>query len=299
MNWLTESWLALSLLSALGLGFYDIFKKEALRGNSVMPVLFLATLAGTVFFTVVSLITGNLGAAFNCTMRQWGLIMVKALIVSSSWICVYYAMRELPISLASPIRASSPVWTLIGGIVIFRELPTPVQAAGMVLIFCGYYAFATLGNREGFSWRSRGLRLIVFGTMLGAVSALYDKYLLFTLQVPRDVMQLHFSIDLVVILGVALLIRRFGFRAGVPFVWRWSIPLTGCALIIADYLYFRAVALPEGQIAIISLVRRSSCVVSFAVGAWYFGDVNIRKKAAALVLILFGILLLTPLWGGH
>jgi hypothetical protein len=45
-----DSWYIPTIISALGLGLYDICKKHAVKENSVMPVLFLATLSGTVFF---------------------------------------------------------------------------------------------------------------------------------------------------------------------------------------------------------------------------------------------------------
>ena len=296
MEYLATSWMALVLGSALALGFYDLFKKDALRDNSVMPVLFLATLSGTLFFIAASLLTGKFASAFACTPLQWQLVMLKTVIVSSSWICIYYAMRDLPISLSAPINASSPLWVLLGGVVFFREVPTLLQLAGMVLVFGSYYVFSVLGGREGFSWRSRGIRLMLLGTMLSAASSLYDKFLLNIQKVPSDTVQLHFSIDIILVLSAALLVRRCCFAAGMHFRWRWSIPLTGIALIFADFFYFRAVALPDGQIAIISLVRRGSCVVTFLAGAWYFGDVNIRRKAAALLVMLLGILLLAPVW---
>ena len=37
-------WLILAFTSAALLGFYDVFKKKSLRGNAVIPVLFLNTL---------------------------------------------------------------------------------------------------------------------------------------------------------------------------------------------------------------------------------------------------------------
>ena len=36
-------WLLLAFTSAALLGFYDVFKKQALNGNAVLPVLFLNT----------------------------------------------------------------------------------------------------------------------------------------------------------------------------------------------------------------------------------------------------------------
>lgn len=42
-------WLLLAFLSATLLGFYDVFKKQSLKDNAVLPVLFLNT-----FFPVLS-----------------------------------------------------------------------------------------------------------------------------------------------------------------------------------------------------------------------------------------------------
>ena len=113
------------------------------------------------------------------------------------------------------------------------------------------------------------------------------------LRIPRNTVQLWFSIDIAVLLGVAyllcLLLRK---KVQRKFQWRWSIPLTGILLIVADWLYFYTVSLPDTQISIISLVRRCSCIVTFAAGSSYFHDTNIRGKVIALGLILLGVILL-------
>ncbi|WP_176013872.1 DMT family transporter [Victivallis sp. Marseille-Q1083] len=287
------AWLLPILCSALALGIYDLCKKHAVRDNSVMPVLFFATFSGTLLFVAGSALSGNFTTAILCTPRQWWLLAVKSLLVGTSWTCVYYAMRELPISIASPIRASAPLWTFLGSLLLFGEIPTVLQGVGMLAIFLGYYLFSILGLQEGISFRKhRGVHLIILGTVLGAISALYDKYLLNVIQIPRDTVQLWFSLDLVVLLGGAYLIRRFLPARNRPFQWRWSIPLTGILLVAADYLYFYAVSLPDIHISILSLVRRGSCVVTFVFGVYYFHDRNVRRKAWALALILLGVLML-------
>ena len=163
----------------------------------------------------------------------------------------------------------------------------------MILIFGGYYFFSVLGRMEGFSFRrSRSIHLILLGTLLGAASALYDKYLLNTVRIPRDTVQLWFSIDLVFILGAAYLIRRFALKSVYRFEWRWTITATGNLLILADFLYFYAVSIPDIHISILSLVRRCNCVVAFGFGYWLFHDANVKRKAVALLFILLGVAVL-------
>ncbi|MBP5182968.1 MAG: DMT family transporter [Lentisphaeria bacterium] len=285
-------WFIPILLSAAALGLYNICIKHAVTENSVMAVLFLATLSGTTFFVTLSACTGQLSSSLACTLPQFLYVLLKTFIVSSSWILGYYAIRELPISLSAPIRASAPLWTFLGGLFLYGEVPSLPQAFAMLFIFSGCYACSVLGKLEGFSLRHKGMLLIMGCTLLGAGSALYDKYLLNTLRIPRGTLQLYFSIDLVFVLGLACLIRMLCFKKGHVFRWRWSVPLTGILLIAADFLYFYAVSIPETQISILSLVRRSSCVITFAVGAKVFRDKHVWKKALALAGILAGIALL-------
>ena len=281
------SWILAILLSAVVLGFYDVTKKHAVNRNAVMATLFLATLCGSAAVVTMALLRHGIDA-FRCTSREFLLILLKSCIVSASWIFEYAAMQVMPISLATPIRATSPLWILMGGILLYHEIPMPLQGVGMLAIFIGYAMFAVCGSLEGFSWRGRGMSLILAGTLFGSISALYDKYLMNTLQLDPNLVQLYFSIDLVVILGIAALLHK----GHTPFSWRWTIPATGLGLIIADFLYFRAVSNPESQISILALMRRSNVLISFGVGCILFHDKNIRRKAFGLAFILLGTILL-------
>ena len=289
-----SEWALPILGSALVLGIYDVFKKHAVRDNSVMPVLFLATLSGTLFFMLLTAVRMSSSAA----VIHWNsgvllLVFLKSLLVSASWAFVYYGLRELPVSIASPLRATAPLWSIIGAVIIFGEMPLKIQWAGMVLILAGCFLFTLIGQKENFSWRSKGILYTMTGTLLGSASALYDKFLLGTKHLDPLSLQFHFSWMLVVILGAALLCRHFFFSAGSRFQWRWSIVATGILLIIADALYFYALSLPDAQISILSLLRRSSVVVAFAVGGRFFKEKMLLPKAAVLMVILAGAAILS------
>ena len=290
-----SSWVLPVVLSAVLLGFYDVAKKHSVNENAVMPVLFFSTLSGCIAVTVFLIASGKTADLFTLTALQLLLVFLKSILVAASWICAYFAMHCLPISIASPVRASAPLWTFFGSILLYREIPTFVQAAGMLLIFAGYYAFAVIGKLEGFSFRHKGMILIFAGTLLGAASALYDKFLLNVLSIPHTPLQFHFALDLVLILGAAWMMMK---KSVSPFVWRWSIITTGVLLVAADNLYFYALSMPDVKISIVSLIRRSGCIVSFLFGSWLFRDFRVRLKAAALLLILLGVMLLTVKFQG-
>jgi drug/metabolite transporter (DMT)-like permease len=258
-----------------------------------MPVLFWATLCGSSLFVLATILTGQLESACTITALNLWRVAFKTILVSGSWIMMYYAMRALPISIAAPIRTSAPLWTLAGAVLLFREIPSWPQAFGMAVVITGYGAFALAGRREGIIFhRSAGIFLAMGGTMLGAASALYDKYLLQTCAIPRNTMQFWFCVDLVASLGIAWQVQQ---RAGLQrtrFEWRPTIPAVGILLVISDWLYFRALSEPGAAISILSLIRRSNCLISFFVGATIFHDMNIRHKIWGLAAILAGVTIL-------
>ena len=57
-------WLLLAFLSAALLGFYDVFKKQSLKDNAVIPVLFLNTLFSSLIYCIVSVEAGNIGGFY-------------------------------------------------------------------------------------------------------------------------------------------------------------------------------------------------------------------------------------------
>ena len=122
-------WIASSLISAFFLGCYDLCTKHAVRDNAVLPVLFCANLCSAgvwlALMSVEAVWPGILAENFRpapLTAFQHGQIVLKSAIVASSWVCSYFAVKQLPISLASPIRATGPVWTLFGALLVTSPL---------------------------------------------------------------------------------------------------------------------------------------------------------------------------------
>jgi len=295
-------WIWLGLVSMVFLGVYDVCKKHALRDNAVLPVLFLSNLASTLL--ALGFLAGSLFLPDAMTsagllveplsVSAHGLLFIKAVIVSTSWVLAYFAMKHLPISIVSPIRASGPVWTLVGAIVLFQESPSPMQWAGMAIILASYFAFSQVGRAEGIHFhRSKWILCIFLATLVGTCSSLYDKWLLQHMGFAPVQVQVWFTFYLLAIFtvyfGVLWWPRR---RHTTPFTWRWSIPLIGILLFAADFVYFFAVANPEALIVILSVLRRCSVLISFFLGAALFKEVNKRKKAWVLVGILAGVLLI-------
>lgn len=287
-------WITLALLSALCLGFYDISKKVSLRGNNVLAVLFLNTLFCTLLMSPViisGVVKGEFG--FGNDPAAHGMIVLKALIVLSSWLLGYFSIKHLPLTIASPIAASRPVLVLVGALLVFGERLNLWQWGGVTLGFFSLFFITRIGRKEGFTLHnSRWLWLSVGAAVMGAVSALYDKYLLRSYQ-PLEV-QAWYSFYQFLIMGTVLfaLMRSHAGESGGRFVWRWPILLISVFLTVADIAYFYALSLPGSMIAVVSMIRRGSVIVSFFYGVIALGEKDVKAKLIDLSILLVGLLLL-------
>ena len=131
---MTPDALLLVALSALSLGFYNVACKHAVSENSAVDVLLWSSVAGLVAFLAAAAADGGaagLAEAMRATPAARWMLAGKVALVGSSWAAGYLAMRRLPISLAAPVRATAPLWTLLGAIALYGETPGPVRALGM------------------------------------------------------------------------------------------------------------------------------------------------------------------------
>jgi transporter family protein len=222
------------------------------------------------------------------------LVFAKAALVTLSWVLTYFALKHLPISLAAPVRASAPLFTLLGAITLFGERPSLRQGIGVAVILVAYWAFSLIGRTEGIRFsRNAWVWSLFAGTLVGAASGLYDKHLLQVAKLPALSMQLWFTAYGTLIQAAIVVFLWWPQRArSTPFKFRASILAVGILLVAADALYFRALAIPGALVSIVSTLRRTNVVLSFAVGALLFGDRNRLAKAVALAGILVGIFLI-------
>lgn len=282
-------WVLLATVSALCLGFYDVMKKLSVSGNNVLGVLFLNTLFGALFMLpviIVGLVHGNYG--LGGTLAGHCFILVKSGIVLGSWLLGYASIKHLPLTIAGPVNASRPVLVLVGALLIFGERLNLWQWAGVLIGFWSLFFISRVGGREGFSLKSsRWVWMAIGATALGAVSALYDKYLLTRFE-PLEV-QAWYSLYQLVIMGVTLGVIMKVTRVTTPLRWRWTIPLISVFLTVADIAYFYSLSLEGSMIAVVSMIRRGSVIVSFFYGVIALHEKNIRLKLIDLTMLLIGL----------
>lgn len=299
-------WLVLAFLSAALLGCYDSFKKEALQGNAVIPVLFLNTLFSSLIFlpfiVVSATSTGLDHTIFHVASGGWmehRYILLKSLIVLSSWIFGYFGMKYLPLTIVGPINATRPVMVLVGAMLVFGERLNLYQWIGVMLAVISFFMLSKSGKKEGIDFKhDKWVYFVVLAAILGAVSGLYDKYLMASpadggVGLDKMMVQSWYTIYQCFLMGMMLILLWLPTRhRSTPFHWHWSIIFISLFLSAADFVYFYSLSLPGAMISIVSMIRRSSVVVSFLFGAIFFHEKNLKSKVVDMALVLLGMVFL-------
>ena len=293
-------WLVLAFVSATFLGFYDTSKKASLRDNAVLPVLFLNTVFSTLIFSPFLLdYIGGFGwfsgtfldtvSGAENEVQAHLLVVLKAFIVLSSWICGYFGLKHLPLSIVGPINATRPVLVLVGATLIFGESLNLYQWVGVLLTILSIFLMSRAGKKENIDFKSnKWIWCLAGAVVMGAVSGLYDKFIMKSLS-PMFV-QSWFNFYQMIIMAVICGLLWYPKRhQSTSFTWRWSIPLISLFICIADFAYFTSLNDSGSMISVVSLVRRSSVIVSFACAALIFKERNLRAKIVDLGLILLGM----------
>ena len=299
-------WLILAFLSAALLGFYDSFKKKALQGNAVIPVLFLNTVFSSLIFApfiVLSYSSSVLDSSLvHVASGGWEChkyILLKSCIVLSSWLAGYFGMKHLPLTIVGPINATRPVMVLVGALLVFGEQLNVWQWTGVMLAVVSFLMLSRSGKKEGIDFKhNKWIACIVVAAILGAVSGLYDKYLMASpadggVGLDKMMVQSWYNIYQMIMMGIMLLVLWMQARKHTtPFRWDWTIIGISLFLSAADFVYLYSLSLPGAMISIVSMVRRGSVIVSFLFGAIFFHEKNLKSKAVDLALVLLGMLFL-------
>ena len=294
-------WLILAFCSAALLGFYDVFKKKSLSNNAVLPVLALNTLFSSIIFIPFILLSHFAPQMLQDSIFYvpdsggWEVhkfILLKSFIVLSSWAFGYFGMKHLPLTIVGPINATRPVMTLVGAMLIFGERLNLYQWIGVFMAVISFFMLSRSGKKEGIDFKhDRWIWFVVLAAVLGAVSGLYDKYLMGRFNNMQ--VQAWYNIYQLFMMGGVLMFLWWPKRkTSTPFRWDWCIILISVFLSAADFVYFYALSMEDSMISIVSMVRRGSVVVSFLFGAMMFHEKNLRSKAIDLLLVLIGMFFL-------
>ena len=300
-------WTFLAFISALCLGFYDISKKIALRDHPVVDVLTLSVCFSAVLLSVPlicsrfcpAMMVGTPFYVPTMDLQAHLFTVLKSLIVLSSWVCAYMALKHLPISVVSPMQATRPMWTLVGALLIFGERLNTWQWIGVCIALGTILAFSFFTRKPRNSRDYRDPRInryyvaLALAILLGVASGLYDKYLM--RRYDHNAVQVYYTFyQAVMMIGVWVI--DYARHPRSPRVTSFSsflpIALISIFLIISDNVYMLALRDPDSLIAVVSTIRRGGAVIGFAYGLLFLKEENPLPKVLCMIGIGVGLLCL-------
>lgn len=329
-------WIVLSFISALCLGCYDISKKIALRENRVIDVLTLSVCISTVLLSVPWCLSRVCPETMTATpfyvpqldLAAHGLVVVKSMIVLSSWVFAYISLKHLPLSVVSPMQATRPMWTLVGALLLFGERLNGWQWLGVSLAIGTVFVFSFRNKQTIRNTRhtpaGRYYVALALAILIGACSGLYDKYLMRSYD--HNAVQVYYTFyQALMMLVVWFIVRALQAKKEqastahpTPYTLHFTPPtfhptsytfhptshtfhpiqkigvivLISLFLIISDNVYMLALRDPDSLIAVVSTIRRGGAVIGFAYGLLFLREEDPWKKVACMVGILAGLICL-------
>ena len=298
-------WVILSLVSAFLLGFYDIFKKQTVVGNAIIPVLFYSTLISSALFLPFILLSQYKPYIFTSdfmqklfieplTARQHLLIIGKTALILCSWMFSYSAMKHLPITVVGPVNQLRPAITVILMFMVFHESLTWLQGIGVVLAIISFYFMNRSGKLEGIQFKSNKWVYMLLGSaVLVALSGVYDKFLLSKESISPATIQAWYTVYDFLMMAVLFFLIWLPRRKEQPFEWRWGIMAMAVFVTVADVIYLTGLKQEAAVVVIIPLILYGvRLIVSFVYGIFGFKEQNIRSKIIPLLMVLAALVCL-------
>ncbi|MCR5532512.1 MAG: DMT family transporter [Paludibacteraceae bacterium] len=295
-------WIVLAFISALCLGCYDISKKMALRENKVVDVLTLSICVSAVLLSMPLLLSRYMPETMSETpffvpqldLKGHLLTVLKSVIVLSSWIFAYISLKQLPLSVVSPMQATRPMWTLVGAVLIFGERLNGWQWAGVLIAIGTIFLFSFTHKSEGGLTHTQEMYKYYFclalAILIGACSGLYDKFLM--RRYDHNAVQVYYTLYQAVMMLIAWLIVHKRESGKVSIQRVGVIMLISIFLIISDNVYMLALRDPDSLIAVVSTIRRGGTVIGFAYGLIFLQEKNAIPKICCMAGIILGLICL-------
>ncbi len=133
-------------------GVREIFKKMAMEKNTVLEVLVSYTVFSCVLVvlssgaeialeasSVTEYMSGLREYLFGLRAEQYLAIALKSFVIFVAWICGFYALKKMPVSVYGILDMARVIFAALLGILVLRETPTGTQGAGILLVCTGLF----------------------------------------------------------------------------------------------------------------------------------------------------------------
>jgi len=307
-------WIALTLFYGIVKGAREIVKKKALELSTVMEVLFFYTLIGFL------LLLPEAGHVWGMTPKMYLLVAVKSFVIFVAWLCGFYAIKRIPVSVYGVLDLSRVLFSTTLGVIVIGEQPGMLQNVGMCLVISGLVLLglrkdrktkktkaeevppegtaADLPEETGGRTERKPFResmpcfviLAFLSAFLNAVSGTMDKVLTIRVGITSAQLQFWYMLYLLVFYGLFIVAARTPVRVKqtAKNYWIWILSIL---FIAADRALFIANSYPESRVTVMTLLEQAGAVVTIVAGRFVFHEKGTAYKLLCAGVIVAGIVL--------
>lgn len=289
-------WIVLVLIYGILKGLRDISKKKALEKNGVVEVLFVYTLIAFI------LVLPEARSAGGVATKDMLLTAFKSFIIFVAFICSFYAIEKMPISLYGIVDLSRMIFSMLLGMIVLGETLGVYQWTGMALVMFGLlllkYKPAFLKKKESVSKdiapKSKDslaayiLVLAFISTFLNAVSGTLDKILMRTMTSGQ--LQFWYMLYMLIYYAIYVIITRtkINWKTVLKNYHIWAIAIM---FIIADRCLFIANGDPNSAVTVMTILKQVCVIVTIIGGRIFFKEKDIAYRIFCAVIVSAGIVL--------
>jgi len=280
-------WIFLVLVYGILKGIRDIAKKKALTINGVVEVLFIYTALAFLFTVPTS------GHVAGVPVKEMLLIAFKSFIIFIAFLCSFYAIEKMPVSLYGVIDLSRMMFAMILGVIILKETLGIYQIIALILVAGGLlllkYKPKSQRSKEATESVAGYIYILAFvSTFLNAVSGILDKILMRTGNVTSGQLQFWYMFFMLLYYGIYVLITKtkINFKTIFknPYVWVISI-----LFVVADRCLFMANGYADSKVTVMTLLKQICCIVTIIGGKIIFKEKDTLKRFICAMIIIAGI----------
>ena len=247
-------------------------------------------------FSLIGMVFFKDNITFDISLRIYGLLILKSLIMAIVWLFLYKAYQQLNISLISPLRNLSPIFLVVLSLIFLGENITLINYMGIGLIMVSAYVLEIKLGSSIFKplkiFKSKFFVYVLISLLGSSISAILDKILLKDIH-PYSLLFFFYLFMSIIYLGIVI------FKKEVPSVKKllngnnlYLILAITLVSLIADITYAIAAAIPATLIVLLIPLRRLSTFISTIVGGKFFKEKNILYKSGICLIMILGIYLI-------
>lgn len=280
-------WYILIIISAILISLSDILKKSILNKEHSAE---FSTTHSIIITLLLTPFIYNL--QLNMSNIVIVLLIIKSILLLASSLLFMKAIKHNQLSKIMPLKNLSPVFLLILAFAILNEHISTQKLLGVFMILVSGYLLEKESLKKENILKNKYFIYVILSMIFVSISALLDKYLINYVNI-YTLLYIPFLLMTIFMIIIQFTIYKgyHDIKHSVRYGGYWLI-ISAIVILISDFTYFLAVAIPGTFISLIIPLRRLSTLFSTILGGAIFHDKFIVDRIVLCLFMLVGVYLL-------